>query len=155
MSASIRALNISRLRRYILAEPRIPREEAGGTVGSLAPFEGNYHLRNPSILSEGWGAPQCVVQAARDEVRCTDEEMRGLPRQVRMSLEKARDSALLAVEVYNKPAVKFKSGGYICLMAIAWTALFHAVFFRKKIKPFRKKKAAVTSKSKATINGGN
>jgi hypothetical protein len=29
-----------------------------------------------------------------------------------MSLEKARDSALLAVEVYNKPAVKLKSGGH-------------------------------------------
>ena len=39
--------------------------------------------------------------------------MRGLPRKVKGALEKARDSALLAVEVYNKPAVKFKSGyGY-------------------------------------------
>ena len=42
--------------------------------------------------------------------------MRGLPRPVKASLEKAGDSALLAVEVYNKPAVKFKSGGYITLM---------------------------------------
>jgi hypothetical protein len=31
--------------------------------------------------------------------------MRGLPRPVKASLEKAGDSALLAVEVYNKPAV--------------------------------------------------
>jgi hypothetical protein len=67
--------------------------------------------------------------------------MRGLPRQVRVSLEKARDSALLAVEVYNKPAVKFKSGGYICLMMIAWTALLHAVFFRRKKKPFYRKES--------------
>lgn len=29
---------------------------------------------------------------------------------------KALDSALLSVETYNKPAVKFKSGGYIVLM---------------------------------------
>ena len=64
--------------------------------------------------------------------------MRGLPRQVKAALEKAHDSALLAVEVYNKPAVKFKSGGYITLMVIAWTALFHAVFFRRKKKPFYK-----------------
>ena len=63
--------------------------------------------------------------------------MRGLPRKVKGALEKARDSALLAVEVYNKPAVKFKSGGYITLMVIAWTALFHAIFFKKKRKPFR------------------
>jgi hypothetical protein len=64
--------------------------------------------------------------------------MRGLPRQAKSALEKARDSGLLAVEVYNKPAVKFKSGCYISLMVIAWTALFHAVFFRRKTKPFYK-----------------
>jgi len=29
---------------------------------------------------------------------------RGLPREVRAHVEKARESALLAVEVYNKPA---------------------------------------------------
>lgn len=65
--------------------------------------------------------------------------MRGLPRAVRSALDKAHDSALLAVEVYNKPAVKFKSGGYIALMVIAWTALFHAIFFKRKRKPFYKK----------------
>jgi len=64
--------------------------------------------------------------------------MRGPSRKVKAALEKARDSALLAVEVYNKPAVKFKSGGYITLMVIAWTALFHAIFFKKKCKPFCK-----------------
>jgi hypothetical protein len=64
--------------------------------------------------------------------------MRGLPRKAKGALEKARDSALLAVEVYNKPAVKFKSGGYITLMVIAWTALFHAIFFKRKRKPFCK-----------------
>lgn len=63
---------------------------------------------------------------------------RGLPNDVKLCLTKARDSALLAVEMYNKPAVKFKSGGYIVLMTIAWTALFHAIFFRKGIKPYHK-----------------
>ena len=65
---------------------------------------------------------------------------RGLPRNVRLALNKARDSALLAVESYNKPAIKFRSGGYIVLMQIAWTALFHAIFFRNKVKPFYRKK---------------
>ncbi len=65
--------------------------------------------------------------------------MRGLPKQVKGALEKARDSALLAVEIYNKPAIKFKSGGYITLMVIAWTALFHATYFRRSRKPFYKK----------------
>ena len=65
--------------------------------------------------------------------------MKGLPRRVKSALEKARDSALLAVEVYNKPAVKFKSGGFITLMVIAWTSFFHAMFLRSKIKPYYKK----------------
>lgn len=63
---------------------------------------------------------------------------RGLPNKVKLSLCKARDSALLAVETYNKPAIKFKSGGYVVLMIIAWTSLFHAIFFRNKVKPFYK-----------------
>lgn len=66
--------------------------------------------------------------------------MKGLPLQVKAQLNKALDSALLAVETYNKPAVKFKSGGYIVLMCIAWTALFHAIFIKKKIKPIYKEK---------------
>ena len=61
---------------------------------------------------------------------------RGLPNKVKKCLEKAIDSSLLAVETYNKPAIKFKSGGYIVLMNIAWTALFHAIFFRRKVNPF-------------------
>jgi hypothetical protein len=64
--------------------------------------------------------------------------MRRLSRNVKGALEKARDSSLLAVEVYNKPAVKFKSGGYITLMVIAWTSLFHAIFFKNRRQPFCK-----------------
>lgn len=67
--------------------------------------------------------------------------MRGLPGQVKNALEKARDSALLAVEVYNKPAVKFKSGGYITLMIIAWTSLLHAIFFKQKLKPYYRRES--------------
>ena len=40
------------------------------------------------------------------------------------------DSALLAVEVYNKPRTAFRSEAYITLMIIAWTKLFHAYFYR-------------------------
>jgi hypothetical protein len=35
---------------------------------------------------------------------------------LRPYLQKAKDSALLAIEVYNKPAIKFRSAGYIALM---------------------------------------
>lgn len=63
---------------------------------------------------------------------------RGLPSVVKTHLEKARESAILAVEVYNKPTTTFRTGGFIVLMCIAWTALLHAIFFRRNIKPFHK-----------------
>lgn len=66
--------------------------------------------------------------------------MKGLPKLVSEYLTKARESAILAVEVYNKPAITFRSGGYITLMIIAWTALFHAICLRKGDKPYRKDK---------------
>jgi len=61
-------------------------------------------------------------------------------KKIRPYLQKAIDSAILAVEVYNKPAVKFKSSTYIMLMVTAWTALFHAIFFKNHIKPYHKEK---------------
>jgi len=43
-------------------------------------------------------------------------------------LQKSHQSALLAVEIYNKPLVTYKSEGFIVLMMIAWTSLFHSIF---------------------------
>lgn len=63
-----------------------------------------------------------------------------LPKRVKESLSKAIESALLAVEIYNKPATTFKTAGYVVLMSIAWTALLHSVFIKKKIKPIYKEK---------------
>lgn len=59
---------------------------------------------------------------------------------LRPYLDKAKDSALLAIEVYNKPAVSFRSAGYIALMVIAWTSLLHAVFLRREVNPYYKYK---------------
>jgi hypothetical protein len=64
-----------------------------------------------------------------------------LSNEVAIHVEKARDSALLAVETYNRPGTRFRSGGYIVLMCIAWTALFHAIFFKRGVKPFYRKKS--------------
>jgi hypothetical protein len=61
--------------------------------------------------------------------------------EVAVHVGKARDSALLAVETYNRPGTRFRSGGYIVLMCIAWTALFHAIFFKRGVKPFYRKKS--------------
>jgi hypothetical protein len=64
--------------------------------------------------------------------------MKGLPGEVRTLIEKARDSALLAVETYNRPTAVFRSGAYIVLMCIAWTSLFHAIYRRRKVRPWHR-----------------
>lgn len=66
--------------------------------------------------------------------------MRGESNIVKQLLQKSKDSAMLAVEFYNKPAVRFKSEGFITMMVIAWTSLFHAYYIKNKKKPFFKKK---------------
>ena len=43
-------------------------------------------------------------------------------------LENSINSALTAVETYNRPRVQFRVENYIILMIIAWTKLFHAYF---------------------------
>lgn len=43
-------------------------------------------------------------------------------------LESSIDSALLAVEIYNKPRVSFRCESYITHMVMAWTRLLHAHF---------------------------
>ncbi len=65
---------------------------------------------------------------------------RGAPKKVSELLNKAKESALLAVDIYNKPQTSFKSSGFIVLMCIAWTSLLHAYFEKEKIKYFYRKK---------------
>lgn len=43
-------------------------------------------------------------------------------------IQKAIKSCLLAVETYNKPTIEFRSEGFIVMMMISWTSLFHAIF---------------------------
>lgn len=65
--------------------------------------------------------------------------MKRQAQKVKQLIEKAKDSALLAVEIYNKPRTAFRSGGYIVFMNIAWLALFHAIFERNRVKYFYRK----------------
>ena len=60
-----------------------------------------------------------------------------LPRKSLEHLAKAKESCLAAVAAYNNPTVEFRSGTYIVLVIIAWTSLFHAIFYRRHIKPWR------------------
>jgi hypothetical protein len=61
---------------------------------------------------------------------------RGLPAVVRAHLDKARTAAISAVEVYNRPGPHFRTAHFVVLMTMAWTALFHAIFCRRNIKPW-------------------
>ncbi len=55
------------------------------------------------------------------------------------NIESSVDSALLAVEIYNKPRTTFRSGAFTTLMVMAWTRLFHAYFNSKGVKYYYKK----------------
>lgn len=46
-------------------------------------------------------------------------------------VEKSREAALAAVQIFNNPQITFKSEIFIVLMNIAWTYLLHA-YYRKK-----------------------
>lgn len=63
-----------------------------------------------------------------------------LPEIVDELVVKARDSAILAVDIYNRPIATFRSQGYIVMMIIAWTALFHAIYESEGTDYFYKNK---------------
>ena len=65
---------------------------------------------------------------------------RGLPLNVKLCLDKALDSALLSVETYNKPAVKFKSGWVHCFNVYRMDIIVSCNIFQKGIKPFYREK---------------
>jgi len=59
-----------------------------------------------------------------------------LPRVVSELLDKAKQSALMAVELFNKPTAEFRVQSFIMLMHVAWNSLFLAIFHRGGVKPF-------------------
>lgn len=68
-------------------------------------------------------------------------------------IKKSREAALAAVQVFNNPAITFKSEIYVVLMVIAWTYLLHAYYRDKKVeyryfetKPNGRKRFHTTSK---------
>ncbi len=67
---------------------------------------------------------------------------RGLPHTVRDNLEKCRGAAIAAVEAYNRPGPRFRTAQYIVMIVIAWSAFFHAVFYRRGEKPWFRKRTS-------------
>ena len=72
-----------------------------------------------------------------------DQLPRGLSQPVKDNLEKCRSAAIAAVDVYNRPGPRFRTAQYLVLIIIAWTALFHAIFYRRGRRPwFRQRTGA-------------
>ena len=65
---------------------------------------------------------------------------RGLPKSVKDNLEKCRSSAIAAVTAYNTPGLSFRTPLFLVLNIISWTALFHAIFYKRRKKPWYKKR---------------
>lgn len=68
----------------------------------------------------------------RVHTQLTDDDIWKLPPRFGESIDilinKARESALLAVQSYNNPLALFRTPAYLVLMNIAFIALFHAIF---------------------------
>ena len=68
-------------------------------------------------------------------------------------LEKSREVALAAVQIFNNPLIKFKSETFIVLMIIAWTYLLHAYYRDKKIEHRYYKNVGKRKKYDKTVKG--
>lgn len=67
---------------------------------------------------------------------------RGLPQLVREHIEKCRSSAIAAVDSYNRPGLRFRTAQFVILIIIAWTAVLHAIFYRRGRRPWFRRQAA-------------
>ncbi|ORU94945.1 MAG: hypothetical protein A6F71_10050 [Cycloclasticus sp. symbiont of Poecilosclerida sp. M] len=65
---------------------------------------------------------------------------RKLSQNVKNHLVKCQTCAVYAVGAYNHPGSQFRTALYVILIVMAWTALFHALFFQENQKPWRRKK---------------
>lgn len=70
------------------------------------------------------------LMSQRDDVSAEPRKPQLEP-EVEALLQKAREAALLSLQIYNNPTVKFRTEGFSVMMIIAWTALFHAIFQRR------------------------
>jgi hypothetical protein len=78
---------------------------------------------------------------------------KGLPKTVKDNLAKCRASAVAAVDSYNRPGPAFRTAQYLVLLIIGWTALFHAIFYKKGKRPWYRKQSTGTGIRYVKIDG--
>ena len=107
----------------------------------LQQMDGGYKAVGVKLLTADAFCRICSQSAAlsRDPLRPT------LTPRAEGLVIKAREAALAAVQNYNNPTAVFRSGNYIILMMIAFTALFHAIYERDGVD-YEEKEANGSSK---------
>lgn len=70
------------------------------------------------------------VMSQVDDVHADPKKPRLKP-EIESLLRKARQSALLALQIYNNPTTVFRTEGFSVMMVLAWTALLHAIFEKR------------------------
>jgi hypothetical protein len=95
----------------------------------VLPVKGGYRAEGVRAMTADAFCRICSQSAAlsRDPLRPT------LTLRAEGLVIKAREAALAAVQHYNNPTAVFRSGNYIILMMIAFTALFHAIYERDSV----------------------
>jgi hypothetical protein len=78
---------------------------------------------------------------------------KGLPKLVRDNIEKCRSSAIAAVDAYNRPGPRFRTAQYLILITIAWTAIFHAIFYKRGRRPWYRKQSTGTGVRYVKVDG--
>jgi len=67
---------------------------------------------------------------------------KGFPKTVKDNLKKCRSAAIAAVGSYNRPGSGFRTAEYLVMITIAWTAIFHAIFYRRCRRPWYRRKTS-------------
>lgn len=114
--AIVTGWNISTVKTYLSKRWRgiLTKESTGLSVKNLPPTLEGYKR---------------VMSQTRK--RGLENQKRALEPPVESLVEKAQQSAILALDIYNRPSTKFRTEGFIVLMVIAWTSLFHAIFEKR------------------------
>jgi len=63
-------------------------------------------------------------------------------KKVKDNLDKCRSAAIAAVSSYNRPGSQFRTAEYLVMITIAWTAIFHALFYRRHRRPWYRRKTS-------------
>lgn len=72
---------------------------------------------------------------------------KNLPQTVQDNLEKCRSAAIAAVDAYNRPGPRFRTAQFLVMITIAWTALFHAIYFKRRKKPWYRTRNSGTGRA--------